>query len=210
MAAHIMLEDIRKVAYETDKYFLPNFDENNIFQHIPESLSYVLGVIMQTDKVIKKSNDFKWNKRIATICHSIISSSRPRSFLSPILIGLSAMLHKKYASKSLLDSLSCLGLCASYAEILRFEASIVADPDIHSFSSECFIQYIFDNADVNMCNIDGRNTFHAMGGIKVATPSSNVQSKTTIARIKKVPSSNVIGKFGFTPLKKFEKKMLKG
>lgn len=87
------------------------------------------------------------------------------------------MMHKKYASKGLLDSLLYSGLCASYEETLGFEASIVNDPDIHTSDPDSFSQFIFDNDDVNTCTIDGKNTSHAMGGIKIVTPSSCVQSK---------------------------------
>jgi hypothetical protein len=31
--------------------------------------------------------------------------------------------------------------------------------------SDSFSQFIFDNADVNIETLDGKNTFHALGGI---------------------------------------------
>lgn len=211
MAACILLEDIRKNVYATDEYIIPNFDENNIFELIPESLVHLLSFIIKSQKIVTKANEFKWSKKVATISHTIISSSRPCSFLSPILIGLTAMMHKKYGSKALIDSLSNVGLCASYGETLRIEASIVNDPNIHAYElNKIFAQFIFDNADVNMATLDGKNTFHAMGGLKVVTPSANVRSKRTIARITKIPSSKEIGKFGFTPLKRFDKKISQG
>ena len=161
MAANIILEAIRKTIYDKNNYVLPQFNEKNIFENIPTALVDFLEIVIKTRKDKNKKNEFKWQKRIATIAHSIITSARPRSFLSSILLGLSSMMHKKYASKGLIDALSYLGLCASYDETLRFEASIVNDPDNHSCNSECFIQYIFDNADHNNCTIDGKNTFHA-------------------------------------------------
>ncbi|KYN02063.1 hypothetical protein ALC62_07132 [Cyphomyrmex costatus] len=119
-------------------------------------------------------------------------------------------MHKKYASRDLIDSLSYLGLCATYDETLRFEASILDDPENHVCKSECFVQYVFDNADHNTCILDGKNTMHVMGGIKVATPSSDVISKKNITRLKKIPTSEVVGKFGFIPLLHFEKKNAQG
>ncbi|XP_018377306.1 PREDICTED: uncharacterized protein LOC108770299 [Trachymyrmex cornetzi] len=162
MAAKIILEDIRSTVYDNC---------------LPESLTNFLDVVMKNHKAVSRKNDFKWKKRIATIAHSIIMSARPRTFLSPILLGLSSMMHKKYASRDLIDSLSYLGLCATYDETLRFEASILDDPENHVCKSECFVQYVFDNADHNTCTLDGKNTMHVMGGIKVATPSSDVISK---------------------------------
>jgi len=84
------------------------------------------------------------------------------------------MIHKKYASKRLIDSLYNVGLCSSYKETLRFEASIINDPANHTFSPDAYIQFIFDNADHNTCTIDGKNTFHTIGGIMVVTPTSSV------------------------------------
>ncbi|KYN10940.1 hypothetical protein ALC57_16910 [Trachymyrmex cornetzi] len=45
-----------------------------------------------------------------------------------------------------------------------------------------------------------------MGGIMVVTPASSVISKKTISRLKKIPSSEEIGKIGFVKLKRFENK----
>lgn len=41
----------------------------------------------------------------------------------------------------------------------------------------------------------------------VVTPTSSVTSKKTISRLKKIPSSEEIGKIGFVKLKRFEKKI---
>lgn len=41
-----------------------------------------------------------------------------------------------------------------------------------------FVQFVFDNADINVCTLDGLNTFHALGGIKCVLPRKSV----TIAR----------------------------
>lgn len=207
MAGKIILEDIRNITYDKTSYTLPNFNRNNIFDNIPESLTLLLEIIIQTHKNRSKTNDFKWKKRIATVAHSIITSTRPRSFLSPILLGLSSMMHKKYASRDLIDSLSYLGLCASYDETLRFEASVINDPENHTCNPTCFVQYVFDNADHNTCTLDGKNTMHVMGGIKVATPSSDVLSKKTIARLSKIPSSEEVGSFGFIKLREYPNKL---
>ena len=114
------------------------------------------------------------------------------------------MMHKKHASKNLIDSLNHIGLCASYDETLLFESSIVNDPQQYNLS-ESYIQLIFDNADHNTNTIDGRNTFHSMGGIMCVTPASSVQSSQNIVRLKKIPNADSLGKFGFLPIKPLEK-----
>ena len=139
-------------------------------------------------------------QRVFTIAHILISCVRPRTFLSSILLRLSSFIHKKFAARRLLDTLSYLVLCASYRETLQFESSIVNDPEQIKISDDAFIQFSFDNADHNTNTIDGFKTFHAMGGIMCFTPSSAVTSENAIKRLNSVPTSTEIGKFGFLPL----------
>ena len=103
---------------------------------IPVTLKTFLDILIKSHKEKSEINQLRLDKKVATMSHCIISSVRPRSFLSPILLGLSSMMHKKYASKGLIDSLSNLGLCSLYKETLRFEASIVQDPANHTLSAD--------------------------------------------------------------------------
>ena len=134
-------------------------------------------------------------------CNYIISKTT--IILSSILLGLSAMMHKKHASKNLIDSLSYLGLCSPYHEMMLFEASVVNDPENYKLSNDSNVQFIFDNADHNTNTIDGLNTFHAMGRIMCVTPSSAVSSDKMIEKLKQIPTSQNLGKFGYIPLKNF-------
>ena len=113
----------------------------------------------------------------------MISCVRPRTFLSSVLLGLSSVIHKKFAARGLLDSLSYLGLCTSYHETLLFQSSVVNDPEQFKISDEAFIQFSFDNADHNTNILDSQNTFHAMGGIMCVTPSSSVTSESSIQKL---------------------------
>ncbi|KYN22379.1 hypothetical protein ALC57_05221 [Trachymyrmex cornetzi] len=177
MAAKICLEEIRSSYYINDHYEVPDLTKENMFNGVSKTLKAFLEIVIKTHKEKYENNQVKYDKKIATLAHCIISSTRPRSFTSPILVGLSSMIHKKYASKGLIDSLSNVGLIASYKEVLKFEASIINDPANHTLTEDAYIQFVYDNADHNTCTIDGRNTFHAMGGIMIATPSSSVVSK---------------------------------
>lgn len=206
MAADIILEDIRSKVYDMNYYETLDIDEGNLFKDVPQTLQVFLNVVCKSNKEKSNNNVRRMDKKVATMSHCIITSVRPRSFLSPILLGLSSMIHKKYASKGLIDSLSNLGLCSSYKETLRFEASIIKDPANHIVSPDSYVQFVFDNADHNTCTIDGKNTFHAMGGIMVVTPASSVTSKKSISRLKQIPSSEEIGEIGFVKLKHFENK----
>lgn len=151
------------------------------------------------------SKDYsKWDKKIAMLCHCIIATTRPNSFISPLLLGISSYLHIKHASKNLIDVLAHVGVCASYAETLRFQSSIVRNPQNYEFENS-YIQTVFDNADFNTDTIDGKNTFHAMGSIICATPSSLVQTNKTIERLKVIPSAQDTSEISFIKLKPFKK-----
>ena len=53
--------------------------------------------------------------------------------------------------------------------------------------------------------MNGRNNFHAMGGVICATPASEISSNTKIERLRRIPSATNIGTFGFVPLKNFRR-----
>lgn len=44
------------------------------------------------------------------------------------------------------------------------------------------MQFVFDNADVNVCTLDGLDTFHALGGIKCIAPATAVKLCEKIQR----------------------------
>lgn len=96
----------------------------------------------------------KWSNRILTICHIIISCVRPRSFISAILVGPPSMMYKKYASKSLINALSFLGLCSSYDGAERFENFLINNP-VELQINDAYVQFVFDNADHNMITLVG-------------------------------------------------------
>ncbi|GBN55617.1 hypothetical protein AVEN_194339-1 [Araneus ventricosus] len=112
----------------------------------------------------KKRDDEKMRRKLTAIAHAIISTIRPRSFLSPILHGIGLFVNRKFKSKSLISLLSRLGFCASYHEAQQLELSTIYHP-VQPTPTGTFCQYIFDNADFNGATLDGLKTFHSMGGI---------------------------------------------
>ncbi|KAF0749504.1 Uncharacterized protein FWK35_00020019 [Aphis craccivora] len=89
----------------------------------------------------------KFKTTTLLIAHSIITATRPRSFLSPIQIGLGTLMYKKYGSKELLDVIFTLGFCSSYNSIRLFEMSCLKNPP-RVVMRNSFCQFVFDNADV--------------------------------------------------------------
>lgn len=153
-------------------------------ESVPKSLSTLLkGILNPGDK-----SDTSM-KRALTIAHSIIAACRPRSFISPILLSVAIYIHRRYGSRELVDILNSLGLAANYREIQRYEYSLMSDEP--SYNIDGFAQFVFDNADINACTLDGKNTFHSMGGIACVTPGGTPLSTGPIARVKTVPSAEL-------------------
>ena len=94
-------------------------------------------------------------------------------------------LHRRFASKGLINLLHAMGTCASYQEAVNFETSAVhlARPAI---DHDAFEQWVFDNADVNIRTLDGLGPFHAMGGVLCVTPAAAVRTPTGIPRGKDI------------------------
>lgn len=154
MAAQIIYEDIRVTRYSTQNYNAPSSFLDDVEKDIPKSLKVFLDTLIKKNKRSECEVQKKWSKRVATIGHILISCVRPRTFLSSILLGLSSFIHKKFAAKGLLDTLSYLGLFASYHETQLFESSIINDPEQYNISEDAFVQFSFDNADHNTNTID--------------------------------------------------------
>lgn len=174
-AAHIILQDIRLQRFDLTNYVVPTAVTEDIISDLPATLKEFVEIVVVTHKSSNKENGLqKWYNRAATIGHILMSAARPRAFISKILLGLSVLIHRKFASKELVNCLANIGLCENYNETMRFESSIMKDPQNFAINIDSFIQFIWDNADHNTKTIDGTGTFHIMGGIISVTPSSAV------------------------------------
>lgn len=80
----------------------------------------------------------------------------------------------------------------------------MTDPPNFSIQ-ESFSQFVFDNADVNVCTLDGYNTFHSMGGIQCITPPTAVSCEKKIPRLKIIPSADSVALSSQVPIQIFHK-----
>lgn len=197
-AATIIREDIRTRPYNTTDYpdvtdFMKNSNDD-----VPETLHTFLGLVIKKDK---RSEKEKLEKKCTAIAHAIISATRPRSFMSCLLLGLAGYLFRKSGSRSIVDTVSHFGFCSTYTDVTLFESSAATSwkPDTEE---ESFCQYVFDNADFNIKTLTGKGTFHTMGGIKCITPITSVKTQE-ISKLKSIPSSNEIGAAGNILIKQF-------
>ena len=206
-AADIVAADIRAVPCECDVY--PShrcLQEDMLKNTVPDTVCELIeGIVSQPNKSNPLSVSAK--RKCAGIEHALMSAVRPRSYLSPLLIGLGVYLHRKYDSENLINILHSFGFCCSYEEVRRYQwsglYSTPPPPD-----DEAFVQFIFDNADHNIKTIDGYDTFHCMGGLKCVTPQQD--NSRVIKRIQKDPGSSEISKFGNVPHHRYCQEKKKG
>lgn len=192
-AAEIIRTDIRGFVYNLGEYssLHPDcVDTRTVMSSIPQSLQVFLNTVVKH----KGSNEENVGLKKAAIGHVIINACRPRFFLSPLLIGLSMYVHNHYGSRLLVDILIRLGFGASYTEVQRYEYSLMVQNSVES-SSESYIQFVYDNADVYIRTLDGKNTFHAMGGIECSTPQ-NTTKPSNVTRVLSVPTAAEIAAKG--------------
>ncbi len=203
MAASIILNDIRLSVYGCDEYPTLETTENGE-TIIPSSLKRFLHNLVDG----KGKNHSVTDRKCTSITHAIISASRPRSFISPLLLGIAVYMHRKYASRELIDILSSMSFADDYKEVQRFEHALVSagEPSYHLGS---FTQFVLDNADFNVATVTGHNTFHSMGCVSCVTPPGIVDT-SPIKRTVKLPSAETVGTFGHIPIKTYSKPAVPG
>ncbi|XP_044591181.1 uncharacterized protein LOC123269507 [Cotesia glomerata] len=184
-ASEILRREILAKSYDTDSYRASGDFLNSIVEDIPNLLNYFLSDLLLNKKKDSDSSDFVKRDNIA---HAIISSIRPKSFNSHLQLAIGTYIHKKSGSRLIIDLLSKLGVCASYYNIQLFEASTMMDPP-KMVIDDVFGQYIFDNTDHNAKTLDGKRTFHCLGGIIAYTPEGNVTYEGSSKKCRKMPSA---------------------
>ncbi|KAJ8885002.1 hypothetical protein PR048_011198 [Dryococelus australis] len=84
---------------------------------------------------------------------------------------------------------------------------------IHSLifyhQSGALVQYVGDNADINVHTLDGNNTLHVMGMIKIVTPK-NVIYDERIQKYTTKPSAKELAAISHVSLQVYEKPVVPG
>ena len=201
MAAMIIEDDIRSVNYDVSKY--PSFSDLENRDLIPQSLHRLLDRIVKTKSLVSE------RQRIG-LAHSIISAARPRSFISPILLTIAVYINAMHESRELIDILSALGFCDDYREVQRlYDATIPNEQQAYDLSGD-LVNFVFDNADINIRTLTGLGTWHAMGGIACVTPVGAEHTETEIPRSTRIRSAAQIGEFAQIPIRKYRKSQVAG
>ena len=197
MAAMIIEDDIRSANYDVSFSDLENRDL------IPQSLQRLLDRIVKTKSLVSE-------RRRIGLAHSIISAARPRSFISPILLAIAVYVNARHESRELIDILSALGFCDDYREVQRlYDAMLPNEQQVYDLSGD-LVNFVFDNADVNIRTLTGLGTWHAMGGIACVTPVGAEHTETEIPRSTRIRSAAQIGEFAQIPIRKYRKSQVAG
>ncbi|KAE8743262.1 hypothetical protein FOCC_FOCC011142 [Frankliniella occidentalis] len=198
-AAEIIYSDISAMWQDPEQF--PAVDGSGP-AFVPASLTALLqGVTLPR----KKGQGIQRTVRICEVLgHSIISASRPRSFISPIMLELGVWVHRKIGSRTLCDILHNMGSSVPYSLIQEYEKSAVLHSTLE-FDADSYIQFAFDNFDFNSATIDGHGTTHSMGGMIYVTPKTGVPPQGSLPRLtpemRKIPQSQ----FGVIPLEPYSK-----
>lgn len=176
-AAELILEDIIKIPYVTDTFPSPNKFLDDMDKLVPKSLHVFLEKVLEKHK--NPLVEQKLEKRRTFLAHSMITSVKPRSFYSPLLLSIGSWIYKKIGSHTLIQQLSLLGICSSYHYIRILESSSINSNNI-TISKEALklIQFGYDNCDINVNTIDGLHTFHNMIGVMYVTPAQAMKSSS--------------------------------
>jgi hypothetical protein len=147
-AAKLIKDDIRRQSYSTD--FYPDTGDVGDAAKGRSWLPVLLQHFMQelvTDEV-----------KQVTIGHCIVQSSKPRSCISPGLLGLGVQVDLKFRSKWLINHLSTLGFSATYDKLLRYKQSVLQanqDGPVLLDYPGSFTRWVADNVDHNLTTLDG-------------------------------------------------------
>ena len=177
-AAGILRRRISEVVLSSDEYPSPkDASMSYSLENIPSSLKSFLFSLLNDGAYEAATKDYsvpieKLRKCIA-LAECIVSVSR-NSF-TPFHLGLALQMHHVYGSKTLVETLSSHGFCASYSEVRRYLTSL-ADHEVKNIENGTYlprgivtpagefnlIQEGADNVDINTETIDGKDTFHSM------------------------------------------------
>ena len=109
-----------------------------------------------------------------------------------------------YGELKLVDVFSSLSFADDYREFMRLPDSLLPTEDDSLCIVGDLINCVFDNADVNVCTLTGRDTWHALGGIAcTATTETSVPDEPLITVVR---SAQERGRFSQIPIKTYRKK----
>ena len=163
-AASLIVDDIKCLIFSKTEF--PSLKEMTSCYELPESLELLLTCLMPHSSV---------RRNVAG--QNIISSLRPRSSKMPFHLGMSLYIDHKFGSGQLIDTMHRLGISESQKETMDYKYTYIDSTNNTGAASmevleKQIVQYVGDNMDHDLINLEGKSGFHAMGQIKVTTPEN--------------------------------------
>ena len=90
-----------------------------------------------------------------------------------------------------------------------YDAMLPNEQQVYDLSGD-LVNFVFDNADVNIRTLTGLGTWHAMGGIACVTPVGAEHTETEIPRSTRIKSAAQIGEFAQIPIRKYRESQVTG
>lgn len=206
-AGEIVRKHVESAVYENTSYPSASCFFDDVHEFIPKPLQVFMEIV--TSKRNQNQNN-ALKRKTDVLSHCLIALVKPRSFMSPIMLGIGSYIHQNIGSKTLINLLSNLGLCSSYHDVSVLETSVVMSPE-PKIKPGSFVQFAFDNCDFNVNTIDGSGTFHNMAGIKCVTPANSiVNSKDRIPKETRLRHSQLVEKKGILQVKPVDFQMIQG
>ena len=109
-AAKLIKGEIKSMKTHCNEEYpnIKQLQQPSALQYVPSSLRHIL-----QETFAGKDTDVK----VASIGQSIVQATCPRTVIAPLQIGLAVQMYHHFRSHFLIDSLSALGFCSSYAEV---------------------------------------------------------------------------------------------
>lgn len=202
MAATLINDEIRSTIYDLTTYpKMINMFDDTLTQPLTKRF---FNVAIKTKAKVKPHTVER--RRIA-ISHALISAERPRSFISPLLLGVAVYINTRLESRECVDILNSLAFCEDYTELLRLFDSLIPKEDSEEYGVllHDFLNFVFDNADLNIRTLTGLGTWHCMGGIVAGTPSVDNQAEPLIPRAIKIREAEQLYKFASIPITQYKR-----
>lgn len=180
-AAAWIRQEIHKV-YNDSSYPSVEDIESGGKNVVPELLDLFINELTKRRRQTSDESQDVRTKRIAVTHIMILQLCRPRSFHSPVQSAFGLYLSWQYGSRNFIKICSSLGYSASYYETEVYLQSLLeaGEPEIERGN---FFLFVFDNIDINLRTLDGKDTFHALGGIECITPKTAVSSDVRVERV---------------------------
>jgi len=167
LAGKLIAAQLHELSTNLNSYPTKQDMASDDMKCIPSLLQLLLGILVPNKL-----------KQVG-IGQAIVQAAKPRSYISPLLLGLALKFDAQHGSEDLLISLARVGFGVSYDEVVRYKQSVVMseEPGKSRVTGypPVFTQWVADNVDHNIRTLDGLNTFHGAGVISVsASPQANV------------------------------------